>query len=748
MSASRRAMFVFFLVVTACAGGDDTTGSPPTTILPVPIVTAPDASAPPETTSPPASTTTNPTVEPAPTTEVSEVEPGTVDSELALLVPAPEGLALWQRDRVDWLVTDRAVAAAMPDLAGGVLFQYVDPAEPEWVWDEGVHQWVTAWPSGEPEPIRRQRTPGGPTEIAVPADGSRLWLLDVGMVDGEPAVAFGRLVGGDEPIAVGFDYCAEVDRCGDFSWRVELVVRSIDGGEERVVHRALWQPGITESTAYTARLGQGLVALSVHPYPGDPEGWGAVELFDPDGERIETGYRATPWCVGCDVVADLAPSSPAFAYVERYRDPADGRLTARAEAVLVDTTKWTERWRVDVSGGQTVDTDGARVVIAADSTCESGQGPVLGPGDDGAWVERLQRQLNRFIDAGLVVDGRYGPATERAVIAWQELRGVPPTGVMEPYTWAGLLPDRSCTTDLVVVEAGNASSTRLDIGWGLWDPAAGRGAPTRGFALWIGAAPEVAGDLRPGASSMPAEREGLAILDPEHLGPFTFDANADEVQAWLVEQLGEPDVAVVEPGRIGWPLMSCVERRFSYWADAGFTVGYTDLNSYDATGTVADCDDAPHLAGWYVATEGSPWFAPGHGEAPTIPLELRLTTAEGIGLGSTARELRAADPSVTFGEWDIDEYAPATFQTSSGLRGRVAWDPIAEVQRALNEHGAALAVDGAFGPLTAAALVEFQSSNGIDETRLGPGTLDMLGVDVSDDAPIVYLSAGRWDWNF
>ena len=197
----------------------------------------------------------------------------------------------------------------MPDLAGGVLFQYVDPAEPEWVWDEGVHQWVTAWPSGEPEPIRRQRTPGGPTEIAVPADGSRLWLLDVGMVDGEPAVAFGRLVGGDEPIAVGFDYCAEVDRCGDFSWRVELVVRSIDGGEERVVHRALWQPGITESTAYTAcSSGKDSSHSRCTPIQVTLRDGGAwSELFDPDGERIETGYRATPWCVGCDVVADLAP---------------------------------------------------------------------------------------------------------------------------------------------------------------------------------------------------------------------------------------------------------------------------------------------------------------------------------------------------------------------------------------------------------------------------------------------------------
>lgn len=270
----------------------------------------------------------------------------------------------------------------------------------------------------------------------------------------------------------------------------------------------------------------------------------------------------------------------------------------------------------------------------------------------------------------------------------------------------------------------------------------------RGPALWIGAAPEFADGSRPDASPAPAERDELAILDPQHLGPFTFGANADEVQVWLVQLLGEPDVAVVEPGQGGWPLMSCAERRFSYWAEAGLTVGFTDLNSYDSTGTVADCDDAPHLAGWYVVNEGPPWFAPGHGEAPTSQLELRLTTWGGVGLGVTAGDLRAVEPAVTFGEWDIDEYAPAVFQTPSGMRGRVAWDPVADVQRALNEHGATLAVDGTFGPRTEAALAEFQSTIGIDEYRLGPFTLDALGVDVPGDAPVVYLSAGTWDWDF
>ena len=59
-----------------------------------------------------------------------------------------------------------------------------------------------------------------------------------------------------------------------------------------------------------------------------------------------------------------------------------------------------------------------------------------------------------------------------------------------------------------------------------------------------------------------------------------------------------------------------------------------------------------------------------------------------------------------------------------------------------------LGVDGTFGPRTSAALSEFQSSHGIDESGIGPATLEALGVDVPDDAPIVYLRAGAWDFDY
>lgn len=63
--------------------------------------------------------------------------------------------------------------------------------------------------------------------------------------------------------------------------------------------------------------------------------------------------------------------------------------------------------------------------------------PVLQQGAEGENVRRLQSALNRR-GAGLVVDGAFGPATLRAVTAYQRLHGLKPDGIVGPLTWAAL----------------------------------------------------------------------------------------------------------------------------------------------------------------------------------------------------------------------------------------------------------------------------------------------------------------------
>lgn len=63
---------------------------------------------------------------------------------------------------------------------------------------------------------------------------------------------------------------------------------------------------------------------------------------------------------------------------------------------------------------------------------------VLRRGVQGSLVERLQRLL---ADAGFnpgAIDGRFGPATEAALIAFQRSRGLLADGVAGPLTWASL----------------------------------------------------------------------------------------------------------------------------------------------------------------------------------------------------------------------------------------------------------------------------------------------------------------------
>ena len=64
--------------------------------------------------------------------------------------------------------------------------------------------------------------------------------------------------------------------------------------------------------------------------------------------------------------------------------------------------------------------------------------PVLRRGVQGSLVEQVQRLL---ADAGFnpgAIDGRFGPATEAALIAFQRSRGLLADGVAGPLTWAAL----------------------------------------------------------------------------------------------------------------------------------------------------------------------------------------------------------------------------------------------------------------------------------------------------------------------
>jgi peptidoglycan hydrolase-like protein with peptidoglycan-binding domain len=64
----------------------------------------------------------------------------------------------------------------------------------------------------------------------------------------------------------------------------------------------------------------------------------------------------------------------------------------------------------------------------------------ISPGATGDVVRRLQRALRRTPELELVVDGIFGPMTERLVINFQKAESLSPDGIVGPITWHAL-PD-------------------------------------------------------------------------------------------------------------------------------------------------------------------------------------------------------------------------------------------------------------------------------------------------------------------
>ncbi|MFJ7241860.1 C40 family peptidase [Streptomyces olivaceus] len=71
-------------------------------------------------------------------------------------------------------------------------------------------------------------------------------------------------------------------------------------------------------------------------------------------------------------------------------------------------------------------------------SCPSSDRVKIREGSTGNSVREAQCRLNTT-GAGLAVDGKFGPATDKAVRAFQSSRGLTADGVVGPKTWAALL---------------------------------------------------------------------------------------------------------------------------------------------------------------------------------------------------------------------------------------------------------------------------------------------------------------------
>lgn len=224
----------------------------------------------------------------------------------------------------------------------------------------------------------------------------------------------------------------------------------------------------------------------------------------------------------------------------------------------------------------------------------------------------------------------------------------------------------------------------------------------------------------------------LLILRPDGLDRFDFGEPAEDLVPELEALLGPPsnDSSMTPDG----------PGRFEY-LPGGFHAAY-ELRTvtWDAPGFQIVLSDVPYRGDRYdAATPGVLTLMTWLTESPRFRLD------SGVGVGSTVAELTAHHPDVRFGTYSVceDPYDPASFEWP-WLHGALDWDWVSDLQRALNERGAELAVDGEYGPRTTAAVKILQQELGLQGGNgwIGPETVDALELDPPDSARITLLLGG------
>lgn len=91
-------------------------------------------------------------------------------------------------------------------------------------------------------------------------------------------------------------------------------------------------------------------------------------------------------------------------------------------------------WTVGYSSYWGMNISGYVAPVAGSNACPA----QLQNGSSGALVQALQSDLNYDDNAGLAVDGGFGPLTEAAVKTFQSKHGLSADGVVGPHTWHAL----------------------------------------------------------------------------------------------------------------------------------------------------------------------------------------------------------------------------------------------------------------------------------------------------------------------
>jgi hypothetical protein len=180
----------------------------------------------------------------------------------------------------------------------------------------------------------------------------------------------------------------------------------------------------------------------------------------------------------------------------------------------------------------------------------------------------------------------------------------------------------------------------------------------------------------------------------------------------------------------------CPVHELLRWPSAGLELYFVEWQ--DTDGALV-CTGTPRLVAWGV---GSRLGADPTAAGPSV----RLTTADGIGVGTTVAQLDRLAATPAFMQWRPDLAYPAGFSLGDPLPGEqlfgvLSWDWATDLQTALNRQGAGLAGDGELGPAPRAALDGYRQEHGLATVEEAILALDL---EPSGDVPIASLASGRF----
>ncbi len=489
-------------------------------------------------------------------------------------------------------LTIEPVAWAIEDGAGGIVFRSVTE-EPGWVW----------LPVGADRPVR------------IDVGRGEVWVDLVGLVEGRPSIVVAR------SSDFGTVWCDPPEFVVD-----EIIIRDLQTGQERFVVCLYQGPDSSEGiSSYGGGILTVELEISLIGHTSGP-----LQFVDLSGEGVAVEHNPfSESCAPCELDAKLSPDGSLLAYAYWPtssiigEEPPDGDYTRvldewweaskhiPTELVVVDLETGEERWRSEAPAQTWLDGfDGRYVTVGTDTgrtihdtvTGEVYTVPPARTEPTDFWVailDSLDTATHSYADAQRVA----AEMTEEYDVE---------TGVLWSDGWATLNPGYWAVFTGGYPTKDEATATceelRLEVG--------------SCYPRYVATAETIDPEIG----------RGMIELRADGLGVVGFGDPVEGVIDLLTILLGLPSSDRAESpwstsgecfAATGYPCDDYF--RVLTWDEPGLSVLFSDdvyLRTADDVPFVPD--GKPHFAGWLV--EGATGF--------------RLTTPDGVGVGSSVQELR------------------------------------------------------------------------------------------------------------